>query len=468
MINSLIYNSEDTICAIATPHGSGGIAVVRVSGPDTFGIVSKLWRGKNLSAQASHTLHLGYIIDHADDSVLDQAVASVFKGPASFTGEDVIELGIHGSQWIQKRVIEELVASGCRIALPGEFTRRAFVSGRIDLAEAEAVADVIAASSKAAHRLAMSQLRGTFSQMLESMRAGLVDLASLLELELDFSEEDVEFASRKRLHSLAEEIALKLEKLASSYSAGQAIKAGVPVAIIGKTNAGKSSLLNALLGDDRAIVSDVHGTTRDVVEDTVEIGPYLIRFKDTAGLRVTDDPVENMGIERSRLTAGKAEIVLFVVDAAAPLDMDNILVETSEIDSEKMIFVINKTDISARGKEYADRLNAGINGVDIVMLSVKNGEGIDQLKTLVLKKLDNLNGQDAQGEVMVTNTRHAQALAEAAQSLRAVMNGLDNGIAVDFVAQDLRQAIYHLSSITGTITTPELLQNIFSHFCIGK
>ncbi len=307
MQDALIYNSDDTICAISTAPGTGGIAVARVSGHNAITIVSKIWKGKNLNDVASHSAHLGIVYD-SNGEILDEAVATVFRNPNSFTGEDVVELSIHGSRWIQSQLIQSLITAGCRMALPGEFTRRAFAAGRLDLAQAEAVADVISSSSKAAHRMAMSQMRGAFSKKIDAMRDELVQLASLLELELDFSEEDVEFASRNRLLEIADTLSAQLKRAAASFRAGQAIKDGIPVAIVGNTNAGKSSLLNALVEDDRAIVSDIHGTTRDVVEDTIEIGEYLIRFQDTAGLRQTEDPIEQLGIERSHSVASAANI----------------------------------------------------------------------------------------------------------------------------------------------------------------
>lgn len=463
-----IYNPDDTICAISTPYGMGGIAVVRVSGRNAFDIVDKIWKGKKLSSAQSHTAHLGNIIDPDENStVLDQAVATVFRGPNSFTGEDVIELGIHGSLWIQRQIIELLVKHGCRAALGGEFSRRAFAAGKMDLAQTEAVADLIASSSKAAHRLAMSQMRGSFSKMLEQMRSQLVDLASLLELELDFSEEDVEFASRQKLRQLAQDIQGQLSRLADSYSSGQAIKNGIPVAIIGKTNAGKSSLLNALLGDERVIVSDIHGTTRDVVEDTMELGPFLVRFKDTAGLRHTDDPIETLGIERSRSEAAKAEIVLYVLDATETIDIPFIETEIADTDPQHLIFAINKTDLGTSAN-IEEQLKTNWPNVHIALIQAKNHQGIEQLKQLITNKLSHLNDAAAQGEVMVTNLRHAAYLQQAAQSLQAVIEGIDSQLSGDFIAQDLRQAIHQLSSITGTITTPDLLQNIFSKFCIGK
>ena len=348
------------------------------------------------------------------------------------------------------------------MALPGEFTRRAYASGKMDLAEAEAVADVIAASSAASHRLAISQMRGDYSRRLSLIRAELLDLASLLELELDFSEEDVEFASRSRLLELAENLSTELGRLARSFNAGAAIKDGIPVAIIGRTNAGKSSLLNALTGDDRAIVSDIHGTTRDIVEDTLEIGPYLIRFKDTAGLRSTTDVIENLGIERSRSAARTAGLVLFVIDPAdspSPTELKN---ELAEIDTDRLIFVINKSDLNGRMPELPSE-------VPSVRISAISNFGIEELKQTIVKTIESLTGTaDTDNHLIVTNARHAAALEAAATSAAAVSQGLRASLPPDLVAQDLRETLHHLASITGEITTPEILQSIFQKFCIGK
>ncbi|MDE6323883.1 MAG: tRNA uridine-5-carboxymethylaminomethyl(34) synthesis GTPase MnmE, partial [Paramuribaculum sp.] len=295
----------DTICAISTPPGVGGIAVARISGPDAFEITDRIWKGRKLSETTTHTAHLGTLLN-PDGSILDQAVATIFRAPGSFTGENVVELSVHGSRFVQRELLKNLVSAGCRLAKPGEFTRRAFVAGKMDLAEAEAVADVIASDSRAAHRIAISQMRGSYSEKLSSMRQKLVDLAALLELELDFSEEDVEFASREKLLKIARQVHDEVKRLARSFSAGKAIKDGIPVAIAGHTNAGKSSLVNALLDDERAIVSDIHGTTRDTIEETLELGDYLFRFIDTAGLRQTTDRIEQQGIERTRQMIDRA------------------------------------------------------------------------------------------------------------------------------------------------------------------
>ena len=458
MQDALIYNSDDTICAISTAPGTGGIAVSRVSGHNAITIVSKIWKGKNLNDVASHSAHLGIVYD-SNGEILDEAVATVFRNPNSFTGEDVVELSIHGSRWIQSQLIQSLITAGCRMALPGEFTRRAFAAGRLDLAQAEAVADVISSSSKAAHRMAMSQMRGAFSKKIDAMRDELVQLASLLELELDFSEEDVEFASRNRLLEIADTLSAQLKRAAASFRAGQAIKDGIPVAIVGNTNAGKSSLLNALVEDDRAIVSDIHGTTRDVVEDTIEIGEYLIRFQDTAGLRQTEDPIEQLGIERSHSVASAANIVIYVVDSSIASNPEETARELPHID----IIVANKTDLPQQfdsatwQKVYPT--------ATILPCSARNGKGIDTLRQTIC---DLLRADTSEDDIIVANARHAQSLAEAAANLEALSAALRNGIPTDLAAQDLRAAIHHLSTITGTITTPEILQNIFKNFCIGK
>ena len=458
MQDALIYNSDDTICAISTAPGTGGIAVARVSGHNAITIVSKIWKGKNLNDVASHSAHLGIVYD-SNGEILDEAVATVFRNHNSFTGEDVVELSIHGSRWIQSQLIQSLITAGCRMALPGEFTRRAFAAGRLDLAQAEAVADVISSSSKAAHRMAMSQMRGAFSKKIDAMRDELVQLASLLELELDFSEEDVEFASRNRLLEIADTLSAQLKRAAASFRAGQAIKDGIPVAIVGNTNAGKSSLLNALVEDDRAIVSDIHGTTRDVVEDTIEIGEYLIRFQDTAGLRQTEDPIEQLGIERSHSVASAANIVIYVVDSSIASNPEETARELPHID----IIVANKTDLPQQfdsatwQKVYPT--------ATILPCSARNGKGIDTLRQTIC---DLLRADTSEDDIIVANARHAQSLAEAAANLEALSAALRNGIPTDLAAQDLRAAIHHLSTITGTITTPEILQNIFKNFCIGK
>ncbi len=468
MQTSLIYNSEDTICAISTPAGTGGIAVIRMSGRDAFAITDKVWKGKSIAAATTHTAHLGLINDPDTDEVIDQAVATVFRGPHSFTGDDTVELSIHGSRWIQRRVLAILQSQGARLALPGEFTRRAYTAGHLDLAEAEAVADVIAASSQAAHRLAMSQLRGEYSKHIAGLRAELVDLTALLELELDFSEEDLEFASRTRLNELSSSIHIQLSRLADSYKAGANIKDGIPVAIIGPTNAGKSSLLNALLDDERAIVSDIHGTTRDIVEDTIEIGPYLIRFRDTAGLRTTTDTIENIGIERSQAAARSASVVIYMVDPLAATDVANISNSLDGIAQSDVIIAVNKADIApTEATETAKTLAEAFPSATLLTISAKERTTLASLCEAILYHIET-QVPDSENDVIVTNARHAEALRNAADAASAVSQAIDAGLPADLIAQDLRATIHYLSSITGEITPTEVLSTIFSRFCIGK
>ena len=458
--------AADTICAVATAPGTAGIAVVRVSGPQAFTICDTLWRGKKLSDCQSHTAHLGTVRD-TDATVLDQAVATVFRGPHSYTGEDVVELSVHGSPYVQYRLIELLCKAGARLAEPGEFTRRAFTAGNIDLSQAEAIADLIAARSRAAHHVAVNQLRGGITRRLLQLREQLVDLSALLELELDFSEEDVEFADRTRLITLAEEINREVTRLHGTYSRGQAIRDGIPVAIAGPTNAGKSSLLNALVGDDRAIVSDVHGTTRDTVEDTLTLGDHLVRIIDTAGLRATTDTVELIGQERTRaaLTRAALRLIVFAADDSRPLPAD--------LDAaENTIFVVNKTDVASPAAVIEKiRERYGAEAV-IVAVSALTGDGLSTLEKKLTETLDAMTGNVA-ADLIITNARQAQALADAAASSAAVIAALRTGISAELVALDLRDTIAHLSSLLTTatddpLTAATVLSAIFSRFCIGK
>ena len=466
--------NDDTICAVSTAPGVGGIAVIRISGAQARQIVDRVWRGKRLESVASHTAHLGSIVDESGE-VIDSAVATVFCAPASFTGDDVVELSVHGSAWIQRETAQLLVRQGCRIAEPGEFTRRAFAAGKLDLAEAEAVADVIASSSRAAHRMAMSQMRGDFSRRLESLRERLLELASLLELELDFSEEDVEFASREKLRELAEEIHDVVARLASSFATGAALKEGVPVAIVGATNAGKSTLLNRLLGDDRAIVSHIHGTTRDIIEDRIEIGGVLFRLIDTAGLRDTTDVVESLGIDRTVKQIDKAAIVVWVIDLAAT---DDTLRDTWQrisahiTEGQHLIIAVNKSDLRATPGNQSEAIMNSIEmaailpeGFTVVNISAATGDGIDALHRALIEA----SGVNSwQGDILVTNARHYEALTRALDSIDRVIQGLAGGISGDFIAQDVRETIHHLGTITGAITTTDILSTIFSRFCVGK
>ena len=467
---------SDTICAISTPAGVGGIAIIRVSGIDAVSIVDSIWHGRKLADVKSHTAHLGDIVDPDNSGEpLDKAVATVFRGPKSFTGEDVVEISVHGSQWIQRELVNLLIRQGCRMAQPGEFTRRAFANGRLDLAQAEAVADVIAASSRSAHRLAASQMRGDFSHRISGLRDQLIEIASLLELELDFSEEDVEFASRSQLRTLADTLLKEITRLASSFSTGAVLKDGVPVAIVGEPNAGKSTLLNALLHDNRAIVSDIPGTTRDTIEDTIEIDGVLYRFIDTAGIRQTDDSIENLGIERSYATISRARIVLWLITPdLSPTDYHTLKESiTSHLPKDaKLITVLNKIDtlpdneLSSSGNGELSPLSKSDEDSIIIPISAWNGKN---LPTLMQILHSNSGAEETEGaDLIVTNARHYEALIHARASLERVIFGIDTSLSGDFIAQDLRETIHHLSTITGTITTTDLLKTIFERFCIGK
>lgn len=459
-----IHTPNDTICAISTAPGVGGIAVARVSGKDAKSVVQRIWKGKPIDEMQSHTAHLGRLFD-SQGNLLDQAVATLFVGPASFTGEDVVELSVHGSMFVQRELLNALMGAGARLAEPGEFTRRAFTAGKLDLAQAEAVADVIASNSRASHRIAMNQMRGGYSRKLALLREKLLELASLLELELDFSEEEVEFASRQHLLELAQAIHQEVSKLHGSFAQGTAIKQGVPVAIVGATNAGKSSLLNALLGDDRAIVSSIHGTTRDVVEDTMEIGDYLFRFMDTAGLRDTADTIEQIGITRSLQAINKATIVLLVIDPADSMAQDtyNKVAQELQRSDATLLVVSNKCDL-----HHADTLFDFVaDGIQQISLSCRTMQGIDALRQKLADAVGEIRGNST-ADILVTNARHAQILESAAQSTARIIDGLASGISGDFISQDVRETIHHLGAITGTITTTDILTTIFSRFCIGK
>ena len=495
-------NGQSTIAAVSTPAGTGGIAVIRISGPDAIEIVGGAWRGKPLKEIAGHTATLGKYVSTSGE-LIDECLATLFRAPRSFTGEDVVEISVHGSVWIQREIMADLIRRGARAAGPGEFTQRAFLNGRLDLAQAEGVADLIAASSKAAHDLAVSQTRGRFSREFEALRERLIEFASLLELELDFSEEDVEFADRANLRSLAGAILAKVERLADSYASGAVLKDGIPVVIAGIPNAGKSSLLNMLLGEDKAIVTDIPGTTRDVIEDTAEIDGILFRFTDTAGLRESDDMVESIGIERAKEKIRTARIVIWVFDpfADAARQISEIREIMREDPDRKLIVLVNNSDLAGEknhrmtespdtdefipetghlhnegndtaslteGAQRGDDADASFESVikDAIPFSAKTGEGFGMLKQR-LKEMS-YNGYDPGQELIVTNARHYEALTRGAESLRQAIAGIDSNLSADFIAQDVREALHFLGTITGSVTTPDLLTSIFTHFCIGK
>ena len=457
----MIYTDGDTICAISTPAGRGGIAVARISGRQAIAVAQKIWHGKPLCDVASHTAHLG-AVDDCEGAPLDQAVATVFKAPRSFTGEDVVELSVHGSTYVQRALIAALIAAGARLAAPGEFTQRAFAARKMDLAQAEAIADIIAADSRAAHRLAATQLRGSFSEKITGLRSQLVDLASLLELELDFSEEDVEFASRERLNALAEDIYEVVKHLYDSFSAGNAIKSGIPVAIVGPTNAGKSSLLNALVGDDRAIVSDIHGTTRDVIEDATTINGIKFRFIDTAGIRTTDDAIEQLGIERTFEKLKQATIILWLTDKDTFDEEEQTAIDAIDT-NQKVIIVRNKIDHNA----YTQSPTQAKGVFRQIGISAKYGTNLEELKQAIYQAAN--IPEIHENDYLVTSARHYYSLRQSQEALQRVIEGLSANLSGDLISEDLRQVLFHLSEITGnTITTDEVLGNIFSHFCIGK
>lgn len=457
--------NSDTICALSTAAGMGAIAVVRVSGPDTFAIMRKVFK-KDLGKVESHTLHFGLI--KSGDRIIDEVVCAVFKGPNSFTGEDVVEISCHGSTFIQQELIQTLIDAGCRMAKPGEYTMRAFFNGRMDLSQAEAVADLISSSSEASHRLAMHQMRGGFSKEINDLREQLIHFASMIELELDFSEEDVEFANRTDLQELVEKIQMLVKRLMDSFAMGNAIKNGIPVAIVGVPNVGKSTLLNALLNEDRAIVSDIAGTTRDTVEDEVVIDGISFRFIDTAGLRETTDVVETMGINRSYEKAKEASIVLYLIDAATDnKELIYRIVQSFRMrmdeDRQKLILVINKIDQVDDVEAVKNRFGS-FDSVEFV--SAQNGVGIDGLRSKLLDAVG--TGGISADQTIVTNARHYEALSNAYEALLSVSRGLDDGITGDFLAVDIRRSLYSLGEIVGEVTTDDLLGNIFSRFCIGK
>ncbi len=460
---------NDTICAISTAQG-GAIGVIRVSGPRAIETVAKIFvpiGGKPLKERRNFSLTFGKIFSNGGE-IIDEVLVSIFRAPHSYTGEDSVEISCHGSSYILQRVIHLLIEQGCRLAGPGEYTQRAFLNGKMDLSQAEAVADLIASSSASTHRLAMSQMRGGFSKELSQLRDKLLHLTSLMELELDFSDhEELEFADRTELSQIADDIERTVSRLANSFSVGNAIKNGVPVAIIGETNAGKSTLLNALLNEEKAIVSDIHGTTRDVIEDTINLRGITFRFIDTAGIRQTTDVVESIGIERTFQKLNQADIVLWMIDADNSLDIEKLKEEIlPHCEEKQLILLFNKCDMISN--ERLQALSISFTDVDApkLFISAKHRTGLDELENLLIEAA--ALPEISQNDVIVTNIRHYEALIRALDSIRRVQNGLLINLSGDFVSQDLRECIHHLSDIVGEVSTDSVLQNIFKHFCIGK
>ena len=454
---------QNTIVALATPSGAGAIAIIRLSGKDAITIAAEVFnsiRGKELSKQKSHTVHLGNIVDGS--RIIDEVLATVFKNPNSYTGENVVEFSCHGSSYIQQEIIQLLLRKGCRMATAGEFTLQAFLNGKMDLSQAEAVADLIASDSKASHQLAIQQMRGGFSTEIEELRIQLLNFASLIELELDFSEEDVEFANREEFQKLIKKITVLLKKLIDSFATGNVLKNGIPVAIVGRPNSGKSTLLNSLLNEERAIVSNIAGTTRDTIEDEITIGGIRFRFIDTAGLRDTTDEIEKIGVERALEKLEKSSIYIYLFDST---EMSVVEVK-KELDSfttnSKQLIVANKIDKASKEEVSA------INNSDLPFLTIsaKSKDSLDVLSNSLLD-IAGIEALDS-NQLMVTNSRHYDVLIKSLEEISKVQEGIDNHLTGDLLAIDLRQALYFLGEITGQVSNDDLLGNIFANFCIGK
>jgi tRNA modification GTPase len=451
-----MFQTDDTICALATPNGIGAIALIRISGPKSL-VITEQFFSKPLQDKASHTSHFG-LLSTLDKTLIDEVLVSVFREGKSFTGEESVEISCHASPYIQQQILQTLCAAGCRLAEPGEFTRRAFLNGKLDLSQAEAIADLIASQSRQAHLVALRQLRGNFSSELKDLREKLIHFASLIELELDFSEEDVEFADRSALKTLISEVLGIIKRLAKSFDLGNALKNGVPVALVGAPNTGKSTLLNQLLGEERAIVSNIPGTTRDVIEETLNIDGILFRLIDTAGIRETEETIEAMGIARSQQKIDQASIVLCLADAndTSSLSATTIWVAKlkTQFPEKHILLLVNKADLNPK-------LNP-----EGLCISAKTGTGIEELKnSLVALVVSNF---DLQNETIVSSARHYEALLKTSETLEKAQISLEAATSADFIAMDIRQAMYHLGTITGDISTDDLLGNIFSKFCIGK
>ena len=460
--------NKDTIIALATASGAGAIAVLRVSGPKAISVSNTLFKSihdKNLLNQPTHTIHLGHIVD--GDRVLDEVLVSIYKNPQSYTGEDIVEISCHGSSYIQQEILQLFIRNGCRSANPGEFTLRAFLNGKMDLSQAEAVADLIASDSAAAHQIAMQQMRGGFSSEIKKLREELLNFASLIELELDFSEEDVEFADRRQFEDLLQRIVKVLKYLIDSFSTGNVIKNGVPISIIGAPNVGKSTLLNALLNEDKAIVSNIAGTTRDAIEDELIIEGVKFRFIDTAGIRHTDDTVESIGIKKTFAKMAESQVIIQLIDAsliskANTADILASLVETkAQYPEKETLVVLNKMDLADKAL-----LSKVFSELEPLHMSAKTGTGVELLKT---KLLDMVHmGKLQNNDTIITNARHYDALRLALENIQKVQVGMQTGLSGDLLAIDIREALYHFGRITGEISTDDLLGNIFANFCIGK
>jgi len=447
------FNPEDTICAITTGGGMSAIAIIRVSGIKSIEITNSVF-SKEISESKTHTLHFGNFIH--DKEIVDEIIVSIFRGSKSFTGEESVEISCHGSVYIQNKIIQILIKNGCRLATAGEFSMRAFKNGKLDLTQAESVADLIESESKAAHKTALNQLKGGVSSKLKELRSQLIDFASLIELELDFSEEDVEFADREKFNDLLKNIKSELEKLIQSFKLGNSIKNGFPVTILGAPNVGKSTLLNCLLNEDKAIVSDIAGTTRDAIEDTLIIEGYNFRFIDTAGIRKTTDIIENLGIEKTLEKANKSEIILFIIDVSQELESQ--LIELNKVRKDniaKVLVIVNKIDVSDIDLKE-----------DYIAISAKNGEGISALKNKLLNFIN--TEKISENDSIVSNLRHYEQLQLTLHEINSIINGMGNNISGDLLSINIRQALFHLGSITGEVTTDDLLGNIFGKFCIGK
>ncbi|WP_242084939.1 tRNA uridine-5-carboxymethylaminomethyl(34) synthesis GTPase MnmE [Aestuariivivens sediminis] len=467
--------NQDTIVALATPSGVGAIAVIRLSGNEAITIAGAHFKsvsGKILEKQPTHTIHLGHIQDGS--RTIDEVLVSVFKNPNSYTGEDVVEISCHGSHYIQQEIIQLFLRKGCRMATAGEFTLRAFLNGKMDLSQAEAVADLISSDNEASHQIAMQQMRGGFSSEIAKLREELLNFASLIELELDFAEEDVEFADRLRFKDLIDRISFVLKRLIDSFAVGNVIKQGIPVAIVGEPNVGKSTLLNALLNEDRAIVSDIAGTTRDTIEDEMTIGGIGFRFIDTAGIRDTKDVVEGLGIKKTFEKIEQAQVVIYLLEADT-ISKDKKKSQLTVVEIEKiknkypqkaLLVVANKID--KLSKDQIQDLNDTLSTVEghSQFLSAKYGTGIEELKETLLSFIN--TGALKHNDTIITNSRHYDALLKALEEIHKVKQGLEMGLSGDLLAIDIRQVLYHLGEITGQVTNDELLGNIFANFCIGK